>query len=64
MINNFPCKCGHVVDEHKKDHDFPLACWHVRRDRYGAFVCPCINFDELNNLEYLEKCYENNNSGK
>jgi hypothetical protein len=57
MNEELPCKCGHPAYEHHDD-PFGSQCWHVKRDRYGIPVCPCLNFEEMSNLEYLEFKYD------
>jgi endonuclease YncB( thermonuclease family) len=58
MNTSRPCKCGHDFEKHKSGYSRTTACWHIRRDRYGIPVCPCMNFSEMTNLEYLEYEYQ------
>ena len=51
------CICGHLESEHciLGMNDLPYAC-NVRRNS-GAYIDNCQQF-KLDNLKYLEECYD------
>jgi hypothetical protein len=58
---NQPCICGHIKDFHTSGKDGCSICWALAQRNYifvGEGII-CKKF-KLNNLLYLEKCYEAN----
>jgi hypothetical protein len=55
MNNQFPCKCGHDINDHELEYNTSTACLFDWTGHVPGCECPAFNPD---NLKYLEQEYE------
>jgi hypothetical protein len=60
MESSLPCVCGHYKNIHIM-HEDTRCIQAIQMQCHGTYYvyCPCMKF-KLNNLKYLEQCYESN----